>query len=130
MVRFKKNSVMTTFMLDDSFAHSGCFKPSTLEDASLCGLMVKGYSTYSNSCKKIRALIDTGMYKTMNGHQLAKAVGGSYMELQYHGAVGPECIESINYRHRDCLKTLSPESIDMIHRYGIKVYVKGKPVSV
>ena len=92
--------------------------PSLLTDFSI---------TSCQDEEKLARLIRSGRYGRLNGEQVAKRFGQPYFELQYHGMVTPDCVESINFKDARSLKNISPEGWETIRANDIAVYVNGRP---
>ena len=138
-VRFRADRVLATFTMDDSLDSvmgrgSDGFAAPRLDSPRLSGF--GGAGTYH-----LRTLqdLDTGsIRKDAGATEITKMMKVSYIELQYHGDLKADCVESINFRSRDSAErffTPSPaerlmgrESIrDIVAKHGIKVFVNGKP---
>lgn len=101
-IRFKKDKVITTFTMEDSL-NSG-LNPSLTTDP---------FPTSASSINRI-----------VTGKPLTSAIEAtrnwarSYIELQYHGDLTPDCIESI-FIPDDVVGKLSKTLIDKMRKYAI-----------
>ncbi len=127
-IRFRPDRVCCTGTIGDSLVmcnsmgersrylqHRG---PSLLTDFSI---------TSCENEEDLARLIRSGRYANLDGEQVAKRFGQPYFELQYHGMVTPDCVESLNFKDRKSLKNITPEGWAAIRANDIAVYVNGRP---
>ncbi len=105
-VRFNKSKVTATFTIDDSLG-SG-LKPSLTTDPR---------STSCNSFDKKNALSVT----TKSAVDFTKKMSCSYVELQFHGHVSLDCIESIYIPHK-VLPKIKIDTLNKMKNLGCKLY--------
>ena len=127
-IRFRPGRVCCTATIGDSLVMCNSMGeksrylqyrgPSLLTDFSI---------TSCQDEEKLARLIRSGRYGRLNGEQVAKRFGQPYFELQYHGMVTPDCVESINFKDAKSLKNISPEGWETIRANDIAVYVNGRP---
>lgn len=128
VVTFKKESIAekTTFTMGDSLRRSEGFVGTPIKEPSLAayeeyelrlmgGNVNQGINELSNSLNKD---IDQPL-KAMNNN------GMEYVELQYHGEVGPNDIESVTYSRKLMEEVHGKEYVDSIKskldKLGIKL---------
>lgn len=104
-VRFKKDRVITTFTMEDSLC-SGLApslttdpRPSSFDSKSIIGSSLKPKSAI----------------------ECTKAWAYSYIELQYHGDLTLDCIQSI-YIPRDVIPKISDSTIALMLKVGCPIY--------
>jgi hypothetical protein len=97
-VRFKKNKVLTTFTMGDSLC--GSYQPSLTTNPSITSYGKSIYNGYKKLMQDDAPEIIKSAIKTSN--ELAYR----YVEIQYHGELTLDCIESI-FIPKDVLPELS-----------------------
>lgn len=108
-VRFKKNKVIATFTMEDSLG-SGLV-PSLITDPQLTS--GEGY-VWKDLIKG--DLVTEGVDAT-------RKYARSYIELQYHGDLTLDCVESV-YVHNYNFNELKPATLDVMQKYGIILYTE------
>ncbi len=96
-IRFKKDKVVTTFTMDDSLDTSWSITPSLTTDPKAMSVHFDSSLSESDTVRRI--------YKAGLGHKegntlegLVDAMNSSYIELQYHGMLTAEHVESITFQ--------------------------------
>ena len=82
-VRFKKDKVIATWTAGDSLGEQ--YQPTLVSDPKSCsfGRMSRAPKTRN---------IDVSNYTDFEGKYISR-----YLELQYHGQLTPDCVESLTY---------------------------------
>lgn len=84
-VRFKKSKVIATWIPEDTLNTGGHYQPSLCSDPKAC--------SFDNSSRLPKGETSTKSFTEWR----RKHVGWAYMELQYHGNLTPDCVESITF---------------------------------
>jgi hypothetical protein len=106
-VRFKKDKVTATFSLCDSLYNKGYIQPTLTTDPG-CSSVAKEYIFASN--KNITSAVDA-----------TKAWAEEYIELQYHGDLTVDCIESV-FILPETLQKLEKRTIDKMLKAGFPIW--------
>ena len=119
-VRFKKDMVQTTFCLRDSFSANGVSKTDNIQmsfgDKYEIKEIMESWAESGHSSR---------LYHTM-------FTIGEYVELQYHGKLTLDCIESV-FLPQQTLRRLKPGTFEKIKKVGCIVYttdVDGKLITL
>ena len=117
-VRFKKDKVVCTWTAGDSL---GCtYQPSLVSDPKAMSFDAMGDRGWKNP--PLRGADVTDMGKFRNRHI------NSYLELQYHGEVTVDCIESIAFPYDLLNSSAGKKYLAMAKRFknkGVKIYYMG-----
>lgn len=106
-VRFKKNMVKTTFTIGDSLGSA--LTPSYTSDP-------KVVSSKNAHINRVLALTET-----KSAAEATRSLGTSYIELQYHGDLTPDMVESV-FIPAPTAKKLSAEAIQKMRDSGAALY--------
>ena len=118
-IRFRKDKTIATFTMQDSLG-SG-LHPSLCSDPK-----ITSFGPYWNKSAIEKAIDTTSTIKATKG--LARG----YIELQYHGMLTPECVESV-FIPKDVLQKLNAGTLKLIKKSGATVYsedVHGKLITL
>lgn len=107
-IRFKKDKVITTFTMRDSLGSGLC-----------ASLTTDPRVTSMSKNQKMRELVEGKKIKSTVDASLQWGTG--YIELQYHGKLTLDCIESV-YIPKETFRKLSAETMHKIAQSGAKVY--------
>lgn len=111
-VRFRKDKVLATFTCGDSLCQY--YRPSLTTDPQICSLdrllLTKSKMTSKSTPTYLRDPI-----------QATEAIANRYIELQYHGLLTLDCIESV-FIPRDVVHKLSPGLFKKIKATGAILY--------
>lgn len=113
-VRFKKNKVLTTWTAGDSLR--GEWQPSLCSDPKSCS-----FDDYSRT-PKTKNIDVSDLAKFRSGHICG------YIELQYHGKLTVDCVESLAYPY-DLTSPNNANEYNIATRWknaGVKVYYIGE----
>ncbi len=113
-VRFKKNKVVATFTMEDSLG-SGLI-PSLCSDPK-----VTSFTSFSGRSGKA---IVTTTANTKSAIDATNKFAFSYIELQYHGKLTLDCVESV-FIPRDVVPRLNAGVLDLIRKSGAIIYSEG-----
>lgn len=106
-VRFKKDMVKTTFTIGDSLVAG--LTPSYTSDP-------KVVSSRNEHINRVLALTET-----KSAAEATRSLGTSYIELQYHGNLTPDMVESV-FIPAPTAKKLSAEAIQKMRDSGAALY--------
>ncbi len=107
-VRFKKDKVIATFTMQDSLG-SG-LHPSLCSDPK-----ISSFNPYTSKSIVERVTDTTSAIKA------TKEFARGYIELQYHGVLTPECVESV-FIPQNVLRKLNADTLQLIKKSGAIVY--------
>lgn len=107
-VRFKKDKVIATFTMQDSLG--SYLHPSLCSDPK-----ISSFNPYASKSIVERTIDTTSAIKA------TKEFARGYIELQYHGVLTPECVESV-FIPQDVLRKLNADTLQLIKRSGAIVY--------
>lgn len=113
-IRFKKEKVIATFTMADSL-QSGLI-PSLVTDPQLTSSYTYKLNSFFSTKKAISSAIEA-----------TKHWAGSYIELQYHGSLTLDCIDSI-FVPADVIPKLSKDLLRKMAKYG-KIYTTNQSKS-
>ena len=129
LIRFKEDQVadFATMTIDDSLSFRyGCAVPTKNPSAAALDLVgfdedfADGFIDVSNDWKRVLKK-SGGRY---DPEDLANDIGARYMEIQYHGELKADYIQSVSVSAGQ----LSPETIKRLKAKGIDVYIGYKKV--
>ena len=106
-VRFKKDKVIATFTMEDSL--SSCLVPSLTTDPK-----ITSFGSYNKSI-----LHQTADHASVV--ESTRAYASSYIELQYHGKLTLDCIESV-FIPEDVLPKISAETLQKMRATQATLY--------
>ena len=107
-VRFKKDKVIATFTMDDSLDFHDKMRPSLCSDPKISSFMPD---------KKIA----TSSVNTKSAIDATRELTKYYIELQYHGKLTLDCVESV-FIPKDVVPKLNDGVIDLIRKSGATIY--------
>ncbi|WGU68266.1 hypothetical protein QIU18_00280 [Capnocytophaga canimorsus] len=111
-VRFKRNKVIATFTMMDSLGSE--LKPSLITDPKI--------SSFDNYFTK-------GILREKANHknivESTQKYARSYIELQYHGDLTLDCVESV-FIPEKCISKISKQTFIKMKQLGIKVYTENE----
>ena len=115
-VRFKKDKVIATFTTNDSLESE--LAPSLVTDPKI------------TSSKRYDVSDAIGITPT-DAIKATREIGNSYIELQYHGHLGLDCIESI-FIPKDVLPNINADTITKMRATGATLFTEknGKAVAI
>ena len=126
-VRLRPSRVCCTVTLGDSLdtynhladIHYNAYGPSPIT-------AVSATSVHPDLHRRIAELVSTRAYEGMDARSLARHLDLDYVEVQFHGRVTAEDVESIDYENEESLIALSEEAREAIRRNHIRVMVDGE----
>ena len=107
-IRFKKDKTIATFTMQDSLG--SYLHPSLCSDPK-----ISSFNPYASKSIVERTIDTTSAIKA------TKEFARGYIELQYHGVLTPECVESV-FIPQDVLRKLNADTLQLIKRSGAIVY--------
>ena len=107
-IRFKKDKTIATFTMQDSLG--SYLHPSLCSDPK-----ISSFNPYASKSIVERTIDTTSAIKA------TKEFARGYIELQYHGVLTPECVESV-FIPQDVLSKLNADTLQLIKRSGAIVY--------
>lgn len=110
-VRFKKDKVIATFTMEDSLG-SGLF-PSLCSDPK-----ITSFTQYAGRGGKA---IVVSTANTRSAVDATRNFACSYIELQYHGKLTLDCVESV-FIPKDVVPRLNAGVLDLIRKSGAIIY--------
>ena len=134
-MRFKSDSVRPTFVVGDSLGtllsgedeKSRMFAASQLDAPRLTSFGGKSWEGFLSRVKRLDA-IDMESVKGKSAQEITAGVlRERYIELQYHGRLGVECVESVNFAERRSAERFYSRAGEECRKHGIKIFVDGKP---
>ena len=126
-VRFKKSSVRATFTVGDSLdccmgaEYGDCLTASRFDNPKLTSFT----GSFSEDLDYIKVLDREGAegFKGITPSGLIEKLEvPGYIETQYHGRLGVEAIESINFESWEDEREFTRQFKSIIEKHGIKVY--------
>ncbi len=138
VVRFKKDMVTPTFTIGDSLA-SRDFGGGTAQAASLVSdprffaYMESSVPDRLNKAAAERLLkgkMPVGRPDELQHQFVRDSSGKSYTELQYHGWLGKDAIESVSFPNTQALDAIGDKAKEQLRELGAKVYVGGEPYAL
>lgn len=118
-IRFKKDRVTATFTLDDSLG--GEFAPSRVTAPEVTSVKPWGPDAGLDKVLRLR--------KFDNIVEITKSLTDRYIELQYHGTLGLDAIESI-FVPPDVIPKIKPETLKKMRETGAKLFTEREGVAV
>lgn len=112
-IRFKKDKVLTTWTIDDSL-YGKLYQPSLTSDPK-----VESFDSEDAMAKNLLSMTKNGDY-TFSSNK-AYEVGNRYIELQYHGQLTIDDVESV-VLYKDPSKILSKDLIKRLNEKGIELW--------
>lgn len=107
-VRFKKDNVIATFTMQDSLGSR--LHPSLCSDPK-----ISSFGPYAS-----KAIVER-VVDTSSAIKATRELAEGYIELQYHGMLTPECVESV-FIPQKVLRKLSADTLQLIKKSGAIVY--------
>lgn len=107
-VRFKKDKVIATFTMEDSLG--SYLHPSLCSDPK-----ISSFNPYASKSIVERTIDTTSAIKA------TEEFARGYIELQYHGMLTPECVESV-FIPQSVLRKLNADTLQLIKKSGAIVY--------
>lgn len=107
-IRFKKDKTIATFTMQDSLG--SYLHPSLCSDPK-----ISSFNPYASKSIVEKAIDTTSAIKA------TKEFARGYIELQYHGVLTPECVESV-FIPQDVLRKLNVDTLQLIKKSGAIVY--------
>lgn len=107
-VRFKKDKVIATFTMRDSLRSR--LHPSLCSDPK-----ISSFDPYWS-----RAIVER-VADTTSALKATREFAEGYIELQYHGMLTPECVESV-FIPQKVLRKLNADTLQLIKKSGAIVY--------
>ena len=107
-VRFKKDKVIATFTMGDSL-------DSDLHPSLCSAPKITSFDPYES-----RAIVER-VADTTSALKATREFAEGYIELQYHGMLTPECVESV-FIPQGVLRKLNADTLQLIKKSGAIVY--------
>lgn len=123
-IRWKKDKVNATFTMDDSLDDYEFIAPSLVTDPKITSIAAR-------NGRNIRC-VDLNQFKAIQqaskkgiDDMLDKMPGVYYIELQYHGQLTMDCIESVTFAEKSEAR-LAKKAIKKLLQKGIPCYIQNE----
>ena len=123
-IRWKKDKVNATFTMDDSLDDYAFIAPSLVTDPKITSIAARNGRNIRcvdlNQFKAIQQASKKGIDDMLN-----KMPGVYYIELQYHGQLTMDCIESVTFAEKSEAR-VAKKAIKKLLQKGIPCYIQNE----